>query len=125
MTHIRKRVLPKAVKPISLQQSHKLNTLAGMLKCSDVVTLRDIRLPEFDKNRKIKSQKALVFDDPNCKYDIICGNDFLVKTGINFLYDKSEMTWLGLTLPMHTATMLRVSEYDAMVGTYMDQAEDE
>ncbi len=35
------------------------------------------------------------------------------------------MTCLGLTLPMRTASMLRVSEYDAMVGTYVEQAEDE
>ncbi len=71
MTLIIKRLLPKAVASISLQQSRKLNTLSGMLKCSDVVTLRDVRLPEFDENRKIESQKALVFDDSDCKYDII------------------------------------------------------
>ncbi len=89
MTLISKHVLPKAVTPISLKQSHNLNILAGMIKCSDVVTLRDMRLPEFDKNRNIETQKALVFYNPGCKYDIIYGNDFLVKTGINFLYYQS------------------------------------
>ncbi len=39
------------------------------------------------------------------------------------LYDKSGMTWLGLSLPMSTVAMPRTSEYDAMVGMYVDQAE--
>ena len=41
------------------------------------------------------------------------------------VYDKSEMTWLDLSLPMRIASMLRTNKYDAMVGTYVDQAEDE
>jgi hypothetical protein len=32
--------------------------------------MRDIRLPEFDKNRWIDQQKCLVFDNDKCNYDI-------------------------------------------------------
>ena len=42
MTLISKCVFLKAVTPVSLQQSRKLNALAGTLKCSDVFTLCDI-----------------------------------------------------------------------------------
>ena len=52
-----------------------------------VVTLRDIGLPEFDKNRRIAQQKALVFDNDNCHYDMILGTNFLSKTGIKLDYD--------------------------------------
>jgi hypothetical protein len=34
-----------------------------------VVTMQDLNLPEFDKNRHIKQQKVLVFDNNNVKRD--------------------------------------------------------
>ena len=37
----------------------------------EVVTLRDLRLPEFDKERCISQQRALVFDNDKVKYDMI------------------------------------------------------
>jgi hypothetical protein len=48
----------------------------------EVVAMRDIKLPEFDKNRHINQQKVLGFDNDNVKYDIILGTNFLSKTGI-------------------------------------------
>ena len=35
------------------------------------------------------------------------------------------MAWLGLELPMQTREQLRLKDYDAMVGTYIDQEEDD
>ena len=58
-----------------------MRTLAGHLKTQEVVTMQDIRLPEFDKNRRINQQKVLVFDNDNAKYDIILSTNFLYKTG--------------------------------------------
>ncbi len=42
-------------------------TLAGHIKMQEVITMQDIRLPEFDKNRRINQQKVLVFDNDNVK----------------------------------------------------------
>jgi hypothetical protein len=39
-----------------------VRTLAGTLTSNQVVSLRDIRLPEFDSNCKIESKKCLIFD---------------------------------------------------------------
>ena len=64
-----------------------------------VVTLRDIRLPEFDKNGRIVQQKALVFDNDNCQYDMILGTNFLSKTGIKLDYDCGIMLFLQQHTP--------------------------
>ncbi len=74
---ISRGVIPEGVQPHRLNQRKKLATLAGSFSCDDVVTMRDICLPEFDKNRRLNEHKALVFDMPACRYDIIFGADFL------------------------------------------------
>jgi hypothetical protein len=48
----------------------------------EVVTMCNLRLPEFDKSRNVDSQKALVFQSETCKCDVILGADMLVKTDI-------------------------------------------
>jgi hypothetical protein len=59
-----------------------VRTLAGRLKMQEVVRMHNLRLPEFDKNRRINQQKVLVFDNNNIKYNIILGTNCLSKTGI-------------------------------------------
>ena len=92
---------------------------------SQKVTLRDIRLPEFDKNRRINQQNALIFDNKNCKYDIILGTDFLSKTGIKMDYENGNMTWFDATLPMRPPHGLTSTDFDAMEDQYFVQMEDE
>jgi hypothetical protein len=48
---IKKSCLPKGVVLQDITEQKKVRTLAGELKSQQVVTMRDIRLPEFDKNR--------------------------------------------------------------------------
>ena len=60
---ISKKVLPRGMNLVPLKQSKKVTTLAGSMQTSQLVTLRDLRLPEFDKKKcRIDGQKALVFD---------------------------------------------------------------
>ena len=75
-----------------------LTTLAGKMSATEMVTMRDFCLPEFDKNRRIKEQKALVFDTP-CQYDIILGTDFLSKSGIKINNKTGFMEWFESLLP--------------------------
>ncbi len=42
--------------------SKKIRTLAGTMEATKMVYLRKLRLPEFDKNRIVDEQKALIFD---------------------------------------------------------------
>jgi hypothetical protein len=79
---IKRSALPKSIITKVLGDTKLVRNLAGCLKMQEVVTMQDIRLPKFNKNRRINQQKVLVFDNNNIKYDIILGTNFLSKTGI-------------------------------------------
>jgi hypothetical protein len=83
---IKRSALPKGVITMVIGDTKLVRTFAGHLKMQKVVTMRDLRLPEFDKNRRINQQKVLVFDNDNVKYDIILDTNFLSKTGIKLNY---------------------------------------
>jgi hypothetical protein len=60
---IKRSALPQQVVAKTISETKKITTLAGKVQAQEVVTLRDLRLPEFDKNRRTSQQKALVFDN--------------------------------------------------------------
>jgi hypothetical protein len=95
---IKRLDLPKGI--ITMVIPKLVRTLAGCLKMQEVVTMGDIRLPEFDKNRRINQQKVLVFDSNNIKYDIILGTNFLSKTGIKLNYSNGNMEWFDCSIPL-------------------------
>jgi hypothetical protein len=70
-----------------------VRTLAGHLKPHKVVTMKDLRLPEFDKNRRINQQKVLVFENDNVKYDIILSTNLLSKTAFKSNCSEENMEW--------------------------------
>ena len=102
-----------------------MSTLAGKLISQEVVVLRDMRLPEFDKNKRIDQQKCLVFDNDNCNYDIILGTDFLTKTGIKLNYADQQMEWFDTTLPLRPKGGLTAEDFDAMADAFHIQVEEE
>ena len=81
---IKRSALPKGIIPKDLNSKKSFTTLAGILSAKQMVTLRDIRLPEFDKNRRITQQRALIFDSKTCKYDIILGTNFFIQNRNQF-----------------------------------------
>jgi hypothetical protein len=88
-TLINKKCLPKNCKTCKTSHSRMVNTLAGSYNTSEMVVMRNIRLPELDKNHNVDQQKAIVFESKTCKYDVILGADFLIKTGIDVKYSTS------------------------------------
>jgi hypothetical protein len=76
--------------------------------------MRNLRLPEFDKNRNVNQQKALIFQSETCKYDIILGADFLTKTGIDVKYSTVNMEWFDNELPMCNPHFLQNKEFEAI-----------
>ena len=102
-----------------------VTTLAGKIQAQEVVTLRDLRLPEFDKNRRIGEQKCLVFDNDNVKYDIILGTNFLAKAGIKLNYSEGKMEWFDCSIPLRPPGGLTSDDFDAMEDMFFIQAEDE
>ena len=122
---IKRSVLPPKVITKTISETKNISTLAGKLQAQEVVTLRDLRLPEFDKNRRISQQKALVFDNDHVKYDIILGTNFLSKTGIKLNYLEGKMEWFDCSLPLRPPGGLDSKDFDAMEDMFFIQAEDE
>ncbi len=50
---INRSALPKGIITKLFGDTKLVRTLAGCLKMQEVVTMHDLRLPEFDKNRRI------------------------------------------------------------------------
>ena len=89
-----------------------------------MVILRDLRLSELDKSRRIDQQKALVFDH-ECKYDVILGMDFLKKAGIDLKYSTGTIQWFENELPMRDPSLIDNDEFLAMTDVVEQQHEDE
>ena len=115
--------MPRNVIPKKMNDNQKLQTLAGALEAAEVVKLRDVRLPEFDKNRQIDEQTALVFDF-KCRYDIIFGTDFLSKAGININYETGVIEWFRYILPLRDPDTLDSETFKDMEDSMSIQVED-
>jgi hypothetical protein len=121
---IKRSALPKGIIIKLLGDTKLVRTLVGRLKTQEVVTMQDIRLPEFDKNRRINQQMVLVFDNNNVKYNIILGTNFLSKTGIKLNYSDRNMEWFDCSIPLHPPGGLDSKEFDAMEDMFHIQVED-
>jgi hypothetical protein len=91
---IKRSVLPPKVIPKTISEAKNISMLAGKLQAQEVVTLRDLRLPEFDINWRISQQKAFVFDNDHVRYDVILGTNFLSKAEIKLNRRQNGMVRL-------------------------------
>ncbi len=121
---IKRSALPKGVVTNVIGDTKLVRTLACHFKMQEVVTMHDLRLPEFDKNRHINQQKVLVFDNDNLKYDIILGTNFLSKTGIKLNYSEENMEWFDCFIPLRPPGGLDSKKIDAMETMFHIQVED-
>jgi hypothetical protein len=117
--------LPKGVITKVIGDTKLVRTLAGHLKTQEVITMRDLRLPEFDKNRRNNNKKVLLFDNNNVKYNIILGTNFLSKTGIKLNYSEGNMEWFDCSIPLSPPGGLDSKEFDAMEDIFHIQVKDE
>ena len=89
-----------------------------------MVKIRDLRLPEFNKNMCIDTQKSLVFDT-KCRYDIILGSDFLSKVGMKINYEDSVVEWYDSKLPLRDPRGLNPEDFKEMEDSLYIQIEEE
>jgi hypothetical protein len=116
------KCLPRHCKPCAITNKRQIHTLAGTCSTKQMVVMRKIRLPKFNKNCVVEEQKALVFDG-QCKYNVIFGADFLSKTGIDIKYSSGIIEWFDNELPMHDPYHLDNKEYLAMAEILEVQCE--
>jgi hypothetical protein len=121
---IKRSASPKGIITKLLDDTKLVRTLAGCLKTQEAVTMQDISLPDFDKNRRINQQKALVFDIDNVKYDIILGTKFLSKTGTKLNYSEGNMEWFDCSIPLCPPGGLDSKEFNAMEDMFHIQVKD-
>jgi hypothetical protein len=57
-TMINRTCLPRNCQACKIFNSRKISTLAGSYTSSEMVVLRNLRLPELDKNRNVDQQKT-------------------------------------------------------------------
>jgi hypothetical protein len=107
-----------------MTNERKIHILTGTCSTKQIVVMRKVRLPEFDKNRVVEEEKALVFDG-QCQYDVIFGTDFLSETGIDIKYSSGIIEWFDNKLPMHDPRHLDNKEYLAMAEVLEVQREAE
>ena len=77
------------------------NTIAGNYQPVGLITLEDMRFPEFTSNLSVDKHDFLVFE-PKCTFDLILGNDFLTKIGLKIDLGNLELEWLGNKMPMNS-----------------------
>ena len=123
-TLVKASIVPKKATAVELSNSKAIKTISGTMNATKVIHMRGIKLPEFDKNRRISEHKALIFDN-SCKYDVILGADFLTKIGMDIKYSTGEMEWYGNTLPMREPWKLDEKEYFNMADLFLIQSEEE
>jgi hypothetical protein len=75
-TLVHKKCLPRHCKPCKISSSRKVSALTGTYTSTEIVIMCNLRLPEFNKNRNVNQQMALVFQSETRKYDVILGADF-------------------------------------------------
>jgi hypothetical protein len=122
---VKRSALPKGVITKLLGDTKLVRTLAGHLKMQEVVTMHDLRLPEFHKNRRINQQKVSVFDNDNVKYNIILGTNFLSKTEIKVNYSEGNMEWFDCSIQLCPPGGSDSKEFKAMEDMFHIQVKDE
>ena len=113
-TMIHERCLPKGCIPTLLTNNVTSTTIAGNFVSERYVYLKEITLPEFDRNKKIDGQGAFVFNG-ECRYNVILGRDFLTNTGIDIQFTDGTIRWMNVVVAMKanesdTADTLHISE---------------
>ena len=64
--------------------------MAGIFQPTGYVILKNLKLPEFDKNLSIDGQMAYVFDSP-CSYQVIfCLKSYTWRHGTNWQWTASD-----------------------------------
>lgn len=124
VTLISHSVIPKAAIPKTMSDSRTVRTIAGTLTSNQCIRLRDIRLPEFDKNRRIDELKCLIYDQP-CRYDMILGSDFLAKTKMNISYEHKNVNWFGNTIPLRNPRDFTTNDLKDLIECFETQVDDE
>ncbi len=124
VSEIKRSALSKVVITKLPGDTKLVMTLAGQPKMQKVVMMQDLRLPKFDKSRRINQQKVLVFDNDNIKYNIILSTNLLSKTGFKSNYSEGSMEWFDYSIPLRPPGGLDSNKFNTMEDMFHIQVKD-
>ena len=96
---INSKCLPKGTITTTTDKIQNV-TLAGAFTSSDKLILNDAYLPEFHRHRRIRRVDVNVFNNPECRYDMLLGRDILSQLGIIVDFKEHIMEWDEATVDM-------------------------
>ncbi len=93
---IKRSALPKGVITKLLGDTKLVKTFVGCLKMQEVLTMQDLKLPEFDKNRRINQQKVFCVWQWQCQIQHHPGYKLFFQdwNKVELLRRKHGMVWL-------------------------------
>ena len=97
-TMMKRTSLPHGAIPTP-SHSRKTTTTNGTFATNSMVTLTDVKFPEFG-NHSIPKIEAAIFDSPTCRYDIILGRDILKLMGAHINFSTHTVSWMGREIQM-------------------------
>ncbi len=86
--------------------------------------MRNLRLPDFDKNRKMTNKKPLYFSQRLLDMMSFWGADFLTKTGIDVRYSTGTMERFDNELQLRNSHLLETVDFQAMAEIIEVQMEE-
>jgi hypothetical protein len=109
---INKRAIPDGATPQLTHNAGTTQTAAGTFSNTLSVVLRDLVFPEFASSLVVERHGFFVFDQPEVRYDVILGRDFLIPTEFDISYSAKSMTWHGRTVALkpHNDALYFLSE---------------
>ncbi len=102
-----------------------MSSLVWTYTSTEIVIMHNLRLPEFDKNRNVDQQKALIFQLETCKYNIILGADLLAKNRhwCQIQHREYGMSWQWVAIAQSSPSLNK--EFEAMAKIIEVQQEEE
>jgi hypothetical protein len=102
-----------------------VKTLEDHLKMQQVVTMRDLRMPEFDKTGTSNLLMVIVFDNENVKHNVILSTNLLSKTGFKSNCSERNMEWFDYSIPLCPPGGLDSNKFNALECMFNIQVKDE
>ena len=75
-------------------------TQGGVFLTTHTALVKDIKLPQFTRNRSVQHKMHLFTKNENERYDFIFGRDFLQTIGVDILFSKKMIAWDGIEVEM-------------------------
>lgn len=99
---VKKSALPRNVKLFKIKQGEGIQTTMGSMGAQEYVKMEQISLPEFSPNRYIPETVAVVFDNPDVRYDWIMGRRLMKEIGLKLDFEKDEIEWIDKKVSFRT-----------------------